>query len=140
MPVIKVYLHFVWSTKRRVPFLYSKEIRNRVWFHIIENARKQHIQVLDVSGYSDHCHCLISMTKDQQIWKLANLIKGESSNWINKIHLTAKYSENDAFDWQDGYYVESISPRELNNVKWYLKSQEEHHKNLPFEKEYESEA
>jgi hypothetical protein len=43
MPFIKVYIHFVWSTKNRVPLLNSKEIRQKVWNHIKENAHKKGI-------------------------------------------------------------------------------------------------
>lgn len=39
MPFIKVYIHFVWSTKNRVPYLDSKELRLKVWNHIRENAK-----------------------------------------------------------------------------------------------------
>ena len=107
---------------------------------MIENARKQHIHVLDMGGYSDHCHCLISMDKNQCIWKLANLIKGECSNWINKIHLISSHFQSEDFDWQDGYYVESVSPKDLEGIKMYIRNQENHHLQFPFEKEYDSEV
>ena len=97
-----------------------------------------YIHVLDASGYSDHCHCLISMDKSQCIWKLANLIKGESSNWINKTHLIANHFQSEPFDWQDGYYVESVSPASLDGIKIYLKRQEKHHLEFPFEQEFVS--
>ncbi len=41
MPFIKVYIHFVWSTKNREAFLSSKEIRRKVWQHIRENAKEK---------------------------------------------------------------------------------------------------
>ena len=79
------------------------------------------------------------MSKDQCIWRLANLIKGESSNWINRIRLTSPQFQNVDFDWQDGYYVESVSPKAVENVKRYIQSQEDHHLQWPFEEEYNSE-
>lgn len=39
MPFLKVYIHFVWSTKNRVPFLDSKELRLKVWNHMRDNAK-----------------------------------------------------------------------------------------------------
>jgi len=94
MPFIKVYVHFVWSTKNRYPFLNSKEIRAAVWQHIKENAQTKGIFVDFVNGYSDHCHCLVSMNMDQTIQKTMQLIKGESSFWINKTNLTNYMTKN----------------------------------------------
>ena len=42
MSYIKVYVHFVWSTKNREPFL-TKDIRYDVFNHIKENAKKKNI-------------------------------------------------------------------------------------------------
>ena len=84
MSFIKVYIHFVWSTKNRVPFLETKELRQKVWKHIKENGEEKGIHIDFVNGYSDHCHCLVSLGSDQTIQKLMQLIKGESSFWINQ--------------------------------------------------------
>ena len=79
MPFIKVYIHFVWSTKDRVHSLHSKEIRDKMWLHIKENADEKGIFIDFVNGYSDHCHCLVSLGADQTIIKVIQLIKGEYS-------------------------------------------------------------
>jgi putative transposase len=88
MPFVKVYIHLVWSTKNRVQFLDSFELREKVWRHIRDNAKKKGLFVDFVNGYSDHCHCLISLGTNQTIEKVVQLIKGESSFWINKEGLT----------------------------------------------------
>ena len=137
MPVIKVYLHFVWTTKNRIPYLPTLEIRNLMWDHIALNAKKKGIFLLCVNGYDDHCHCLVSMCKDQTLSKIAQLIKGESSYWINKSGLIRSYFPNKDFDWQDEYYVESVSPRSVRAVLNYIHSQEEHHKVITFKEEYD---
>ena len=79
------------------------------------------------------------MSKNETIWKLANLLKGECSNWINKTRLIAHHYQSEDFEWQDGYYVESVSPGALENVKRYIQNQEDHHQHFPFEEEYGSE-
>jgi putative transposase len=67
MPYVKVYIHFVWSTKNREPFLSNKEIRFKVWQHILENARLKGMYIDCISGFNDHCHCLISLGVDQTV-------------------------------------------------------------------------
>lgn len=132
MPHIQVYIHFVWSTKNRMPHLHSPELRKKVWKHILENAKSKGIFVDFVNGYSDHCHCLVSLGTDQSLKTVMQLIKGESSYWINKNHLMAQ-----KFEWQDDYYASSISPAKLNVVRKYIKNQEEHHRKKSFQEEYQ---
>lgn len=122
MPFVNVYIHFVWSTKNREPFLETKEIRDKVWFHIRENAKKKGIFVDFVNGYSQHCHCLVSLGVDQTISNIMQLIKGESSHWINKEGLT-----KEKFEWQDEYYGVSVSESLIEKVRNYIKNQEAHH-------------
>ena len=104
MPFVKVYIHFVWSTKNRVPFLDTPELRKKVWQHILENAKEKNIFIDFVNGHKEHCHCLVSLSIDQTIQKTMQLIKGESSFWINKNQLTKS-----KFEWQDEYFAVSVS-------------------------------
>lgn len=86
MPWVKVWLHFVWSTKNREPFL-TNEIRQKIFQHIRENAKEKGIHLNFINGYIDHVHCLISLGTDQTLSKIMQLIKGESAFWINKNNL-----------------------------------------------------
>ena len=83
MSFIKIYVHYVWSTKNRQALLVDN-IRYDVFSHIRENARNKNIFIDFINGYKDHVHCLISLNDDLSIGKIAQLIKGESSHWINK--------------------------------------------------------
>jgi putative transposase len=132
MPFVKVYIHLVWSTKNRVPFLNSKELRLEVWNHIRENAQKKEIFLDFINGYSDHCHCLISLGVNQTIEKTVQLLKGESSFWINKNRMT-----KEKFEWQDEYFAVSVSESMLDKTREYIKNQEEHHQKKTFQDEYE---
>lgn len=132
MPFIKVYIHFVWSTKNRIPYLDSIELRQKVWQHMRENAKEKGIYIDFINGYSDHCHCLISLGADQSIQKIIQLIKGESSFWINKNGLTKS-----KFEWQDEYFAVSVSESVIDRVRNYIKNQEAHHSKKTFQEEYE---
>jgi REP element-mobilizing transposase RayT len=60
------------------------------------------------------------------------LIKGESSYWINKNRLT-----KEKFEWQNEYFAVSVSESMLDKVRDYIKNQEEHHRKKTFQEEYD---
>jgi len=131
MPYIKIYVHMVWSTKNRIKFL-TKDIRSRVFIHIKENAELKGIHLDFVNGYEDHVHCLVSLTANMSVAKIANLIKGESSHWINKNNLTKV-----SFEWQDEYWAAGVGEKEIARVRNYIRKQERHHNKKFFEEELE---
>ena len=79
MPHIQVWIHYVWSTKNREPFL-THNARPQVIDHIRENSREKDIYLDFIGGYTDHLHSLISLNTGQQIEEIAKLLKGESSH------------------------------------------------------------
>ncbi|SHJ28934.1 IS200/IS605 family transposase [Flavobacterium haoranii] len=131
MPFIKVYIHFVWSTKNRFPFLNSLELREKMWKHIKENGKEKGIFIDFVNGYSDHCHCLVSLKSDQTIQKVIQMIKGESAFWFNNQNFILE-----KFGWQDEYFAVSVSESMIENVRNYIRNQETHHSKKPFDDEY----
>lgn len=135
MPFIKIYIHLVWSTKNRKPFLNTLESRKLVWNHIKENAKEKNIYIDFINGYEDHCHCLISLGSDQNIEKVVQLLKGESSFWINKNSHLFPNLKGEKFAWQEEYYALSVSKSVLNRVRNYIKNQDEHHRKKSFQEE-----
>lgn len=133
MSWVRIWVHLVFSTKNREQFLLSKEIRDKVFFHIKSNAASNNIKLDSINGYADHIHCLILLNKEDSISKTAQLIKGESSFWINKNNLT-----NTKFYWQDDYWAVSVSESHLNIIRKYINEQEEHHKVKSFSEEIDS--
>lgn len=132
MPFVKVWIHLVRSTKNREPYL-TDEVRQKVFQHIRENAQKKDIYIDFINGYFDHVHCLISLGTDQTIEKIMQLIKGESSFWINKNHLCKT-----KFEWQDEYFAVSVSETSLETVRKYIANQEEHHRTKSFDEQFDN--
>ncbi len=66
------------------------------------------------------------------ISKTLQLIKGEASFWANKNNLTKTKLE-----WADEYFAVSVSESSIDKVRDYIKNQEEHHKTLTFQEEYD---
>ena len=130
MSWVKVYIHMVFSTKNRTPYLSSPELRQKVFRHIKDNAAEKNIWIDCVNGFDNHVHCLISLGKDQTISNVAQMIKGESSFWINKNQLTTE-----KFAWQNEYWAVGVSESHIENVRKYIYNQEEHHRKKSFTEE-----
>ena len=130
MPFVKIWIHAVWATKSRRKIL-NKEIRKEVFDHIHQNGLKKEILVDIVNGHIDHVHCLFRLKNNQTISKVMQLLKGESSFWINQQKLTKS-----KFDWQDEYFAVSVSESQVNKVRKYILNQEEHHQKKVFLDEY----
>jgi REP element-mobilizing transposase RayT len=64
--------------------------------------------------------------------KIMQLVKGESSFWINKQNLC-----NKKFEWQDEYFAVSVSESMLDSVRGYILNQEEHHRKKTYQEEYD---
>jgi putative transposase len=129
MSFVKIWVHFVFATKNREPLL-KKEFRYDIYQHIIENCKEKEIFLQEINGHTDHIHGLISLGKDQSISKVTQLIKGESSLWINKNNLTSG-----KFSWQDDYFAVSVSESQVPIVSQYIKNQEKHHSKKSFNDE-----
>lgn len=129
MSYIRMWMHLVFSTKNREPLL-PKEIRYKIQDHIIENCKEKSIYLQAINGDIDHLHCLISLGREQSISKVTQLIKGESSFWINKHQLTIA-----PFMWQDDYFAVSVSESNLQTLINYIKNQEIHHAKKSFDDE-----
>ena len=129
MSYITAYVHFVWTTKNRIPFL-KDSIRSKVIEHIKENAKEKNIYIDEINGFEEHIHCLVSLGPNKSLEKIAQLLKGESSFWTNKNNLTSQ-----KFGWQNDYWVAGVGKAELNRVRNYIRKQEEHHRKVSFEEE-----
>ena len=126
----KIWIQAVWATKKYQDFL-RKEIREDIFFHIKENSKTKGIEINFINGVTDHVHCLIQLTGDQCISKVIQLIKGESSRWINQNKITVR-----KFEWAHEYFAGSVSESGISRVRDYIRNQERHHAKRTFAEEY----
>jgi putative transposase len=132
MSFIKVWIHYVWSTKHRQAIL-KEPYRTQLFDHIKENAFKKNIFLDRINGFDEHVHAIISMGTHQTIDNIAQALKGESSFWFNN---------ESGFDcprltWQDEYFAGSISESMLPVVRAYVDGQVFHHQKKTFAEEYD---
>ncbi|MEZ4937433.1 MAG: IS200/IS605 family transposase [Crocinitomicaceae bacterium] len=129
MPFTTIYVHLVWCTKNRDPFL-KPELKKKLFQHIrfVGTEKKIHIDAMD--GHLDHIHCLISLKRTQSISQVAKELKGCSSRWLSE-----KIPGYEGTIWQPEYYAVSVGPERLNQVRKYIRNQEIHHGAKKFEDE-----
>ena len=117
MPYIRIWIHIIWTTKNRERII-TNQIKSKLLKHIRENAKTKNIYIDLINCEPEHVHATISLSSDQTIRKVMQLIKGESSNWINKNKLVQGH-----FEWQDEYIAVSVSESMINKIRDYIKNQ-----------------
>jgi len=132
MSYVRIWIHLVFCTKNREPLI-TPDTANLIYAHIKENAKLKEINIDEIMGDKDHIHCLTSLRPDDSISKVAQLIKGESSYWINKNHITKT-----KFEWADEYFAVSISESAINSIRNYIRNQTDHHRKKTFTEEYDA--
>ncbi|MEM1182332.1 MAG: IS200/IS605 family transposase [Acidobacteriota bacterium] len=119
----QVYLHIIFSTKHRKPWLQDRSIRQRTYGLIGDIGSRLRSPPQQVGGVADHVHILCSLSRTITIAELVKEIKRESSLWIK-----AESRHLDGFEWQNGYGAFSVSPKDLPEVTSYIRYQERHHR------------
>jgi REP element-mobilizing transposase RayT len=66
---VKIYVHFVWSTKNCEPFL-GNQVRPDVYRHILEYAQIKGISIDTIGVQKEHIHVFVSMRNDQTLMML----------------------------------------------------------------------
>ena len=147
MPFTKVYIHFIWSTKKKMSPLAIKQVRQTVWNHIKENAKKKGIYIEFIKGYLDHCHCLISLKENQTLQKVMEEIKGETTFCINNqgdfaelavteiLPVLDRETKNE-FEWEDDYFTIAVLESVFDRVNNFNQNYEQHDDKKLFNDEY----
>jgi len=129
----RLWVHLIWSTKNRYPFLRHPEIQTQL--HKYLNATCTHLKCppVVVGGIEDHVHVLCGLSKTMSVSELVEQLKKSSSKWIKTL---ADHDENlNRFYWQKGYGAFSVSQSNLEQVKSYVEKQEQHHTKISFQDE-----
>lgn len=87
--------------------------------------------MIAINSMPDHLHLFIGFRPNQSLSDLMRMVKGDSSEWINK----EKFNPS-IFRWQEGYGAFSYSRSHINDVARYIENQEEHHRKKSFLEEY----
>ncbi len=120
----------VFSTKDRSPTL-GTAIRPALHAYLSTVARNADCECYRVGGVADHVHLAIRLSRTLTVAKLVEELKISSSKWLK-----TQSPELAGFAWQRGYGAFSVSPSDLEGLRHYIDTQEEHHCTRTFQDEY----
>ena len=84
-----------------------------------------------VGGVDDHVHIACLFTKQHSTVEVVKKVKQESSKAIKTFH-----PDLGDFQWQAGYGLFGVSPRDMEMVRAYVNKQAEHHRAESFQEEF----
>lgn len=125
-----VYIHLVFSTKRRRPFL-VKAVRPSLHAYIGAVLKNMACTPVSINSVEDHIHVLFRLSRTMALSKVVENVKKSSSKWIKTQHPVFFQ-----FSWQRGYGAFSVSAAHLDRVRAYIARQEVHHAKRSFKQEF----
>jgi putative transposase len=129
--LVQLYMHIVFSTQGREPFLVDRTIRENVHTRLGGLCNELNCPVIRVGGIADHIHVLCRFGKSITVSDFHKEFKRKSSRWIKTISPDLRN-----FYWQKGYGAFSVSPAHVDALRRYIDNQEEHHKTESFQDEF----
>ncbi len=121
MPYSRLFYHFVWATKERLPLI-TKDNREALYAAIAAKVKGLNGLLHAINGTEDHIHLVVTLPTTLSLSTFIGQVKGSSSHLLSN-----QGQENDIFAWQSGYGVISISEASLPTIVRYVQLQQEHH-------------
>lgn len=126
----QVYLHAVFSTKKRIPCLTSA-IREELFPYMATVVKNLGCHPVQVGGTEDHVHILSTLARTITIADFFEEVKKPTSKWLK-----TKGAALGKFYWQAGCGAFSVSASQTERVRRYILGQEEHHRTVTFKEEF----
>ena len=127
----KIYLHIVFSTWRREPFLADQRLRSEMHAYLGSVHEEYNSPTIAVGGTDDHVHVLCTLSRTHTVAKVVMETKRKSSKWVKQ-----REDMLSMFHWQNGYGAFSVSHSNVPRVRKYIAHQEQHHRGMSFQDEY----
>lgn len=129
--LVQIYVHLVFSTKQRQPFVQSPDIRNRLHAYLAGICNNHESPAVKIGGVEDHVHILCRLGKTLDVSSLVRELKRDSSKWVKDADPNLA-----AFAWQAGYGAFSVSPSHVDALIDYIANQQQHHRKESFQDEF----
>ena len=128
-----VYIHLVFTTLNREPFLRETALREKLHAYLAGVSNEHGCPAIKVGGVADHVHILARLGREITQSDLARELKRASSLWLKT--QSPALAE---FKWQPGFGVFSVSYDRVDTVSNYIKNQSVHHAQKTFREEFDN--
>ena len=122
--------HIVFSTKYRRNLI-TPDTKDRLYEYIGGIIRDQKGKTIEIGGMTDHIHVLARLSPTLAISDVLRFTKTNSSKWLNET-----FQRAEPFAWQRGFGAFSVSASNIDQIRSYIRNQEQHHKTMSFREEY----
>ena len=126
----QIHIQFVFAVKFRRALI-QRSWKDELHQYITGIVQNKTHKMLQINTMPDHLHMLIGFRPDAHMSQLIQVVKSESTKWINDHHLSPV-----KFNWQGGFGAFSYSKSHVPNVIRYIQNQDAHHKKEKFLEEY----
>src|SRR6187431_2256913 len=116
----QVHIQFVFAVKYRYGVI-DLSWQEELYKYITGIVQNNNHKLIVINGMPDHIHILIGLRPNQSISELMQIIKTNSSKWINE-----KGFVKGRFEWQEGYGAFSYGKSQVNDVIEYINNQQMH--------------
>ena len=123
------HVHIAFSTKHRAKTI-REELQPQLWAYMAGVAKNHSIRPVSIGGVADHAHVLVNLGPTLSISKAAQVLKANSSRWMNE-HIGKR------FEWQEGYFACSVSQSQVAAIRRYVANQKQHHHKMDSRQEFE---
>jgi REP element-mobilizing transposase RayT len=128
----QIHIQAVFAVKYRQGTI-QKDWKDELYKYITGIVRENDHRLLAINGMPDHVHVFFGMRPTQSLSDLLQVIKANSSKWINERGFVIG-----RFEWQLGYCAFSYSRSEIPDVIAYIRNQEAHHQKRSLLDEYKN--
>jgi len=127
----QIHIQAVFAVRNRESLI-QKNWKNELYKYITGIIQNHDHKMLQINGMPDHIHMLFGMRPTQSLSDLMQLVKRDSSLWINKNGFVKS-----KFSWQVGFGGFSYAKSQISDVSQYIQNQEKHHRSKSFIEEYQ---
>ncbi len=118
---VEIFVHLVWATHRREPFL-GPDTERAVHRCLQSESQNMGCAVLAVGGMPNHLHLVLKVPATLGVAQIVKQLKGASSRLANE---SGRLTQ--ALYWQEGYGAFSLSRPHVANAVAYGQNQKRHH-------------
>lgn len=126
----KILVHLIFSTKHRGYLLRKSPFADlHAFSRGILTDQKCHL--IEMNNVQDHVHLLFELHRTEALSDVVMHLKRGTSRWLKE-----QGNQFAEFEWQDGYGAFSIGRSQRDDVREYIRGQQDRHERLTFQEEF----